>query len=516
MRNHTFPFLYFIITLSLLFSACTPEPTTVTITGTVTDGTTPLSDVSITASSFETTTTGSTGEYTITAAKEGTLTFERQSYVSKTVDINNQTNIDVALDLDPWILSFDGNGNSIQDPQFPSNSIIPSVTLSATVSSDLWFSQTATFKGAVAAAFGNPWYANWSFYSRIVSGNNTSAPINNSGKTIINVTDTDLQNQGNNITWTSDNIYVLDGLVFVSAGQTLNINAGTVIQGKAGTGTTASALIIAKGATINALGTATDPIIFTYEGDNGNSSATKRGEWGGLIILGNAGLNSSPGTSQVEGIPSSETRGSYGGSDNSDNSGTLRYVSIRHGGTSLGSNNEINGLTLAGVGSSTTLEYVEVVSNKDDGIEWFGGTVNGKYLISAYCGDDALDYDEGYRGKNQFIIIEQDLSTGDFGGEHDGGTFPEDGTPFATPQFWNVTSRGVVTNQALYFGDNAGGSYHNSIFVDYKEGVSIEDVVGQDQDSYQQFLDGNLKIQDCIFFNISAGTTGKDLFTITN
>lgn len=509
-------FSFLILATIITFTACTPEETTVNISGTVTDGTTGLDGVTITASSGETTTTGTSGDYTITAAKDGTLTFKAAGYVSKTMDINSQTTIDVTLTEDPWIASFNDNGNSNMDPQFPSNSIIPSVTLSATVSTDMWFSQTANFKGAVASAFGSPWYDNWSFYSRIVNGTTTSAALNTAGKTVVDVTDAWMQAQGNSITWTPNNIYVLDGFVFVAAGQTLNIDAGTIVQGKAGTGANASALIVAKGGVINAIGTAADPIVFTYEGDNGGSAATDRGRWGGLIILGNAGLNSAPGETQIEGIPTSESRGLYGGSDNADNSGTLRYVSIRHGGTNIGNDNEINGLTLGGVGSGTTLEYIEIIANKDDGIEWFGGTANAKYLISAYCGDDALDYDEGYRGKNQFIIIHQDPTMADRGGEHDGGTSPETGVPYATPQFWNVTSTGSPNSKIMTFRDNAGGQYHNSIFVNYGRGIDIEDLENQDQDSYKQFVDGNLKIANCVFFNIAAGTTGKELFTVSN
>ena len=518
MRNLKNLFSFLILAITLSFTACTPEVTTVNISGTVSDGTTGLDGVTVTASSGETTTTETSGTYTITASKEGTLTFTVVGYTSKTIDINSQTNIDVTLTEDPWVTSFEDNGNSHMDPQFPSNSIIPSITLSASVSTDTWFSQTATYKGAVALAFGTPWYDNWSFYSRIVNGNTTSAALITTGKTIVNVTDAWMQAQGNSLTWTPNNIYVLEGFVFVGTGQTLNIDAGTIIQGKAGTGANASALIVARGGVINAIGTAAAPIIFTYDGDNGGSSASDRGKWGGLILLGAAGLNSTPGETQIEGIPTSETRGLYGGTDNADNSGTLRYVSIRHGGSNIGNDNEINGLTLGGVGSGTTLEYIEIVANKDDGIEWFGGTANAKYLIAAYCGDDALDYDEGYRGKNQFIIIHQDPATysADRGGEHDGGTSPETGTPFATPQFWNVTSSGNSTSKAITFRDNAGGQYHNSIFMNFGKGIDIEDLEGQDQDSYKQFLDGNLKISNSVFFSIGAGTTGKELFTVSN
>jgi hypothetical protein len=511
-------FSFLILAITLSFTACTPEETTVNISGTVTDGTTGLDGVTITASSGETSTTGTSGDYTITAATDGTLTFKATGYTSKTMEVNSQTTIDVTLAVDAWVASFDDNGNSNMDPQFPSNSIIPSITLSATVSTDPWFSQTASFKGAVASAFGSPWYDGWSFYSRIVNGNTTSAALNTTGKTVVDVTDAWMQAQGNTVTWTPNNIYLLDGFVFVGSTQTLNIDAGTIIQGKAGTGANASALIVARGGVINAAGTASEPIVFTYEGDNGGSLATDRGRWGGLIILGAAGLNSTPGETQIEGIPTSESRGLYGGSDNADNSGSLRYVSIRHGGSNIGNDNEINGLTLGGVGSGTILEYIEIVANKDDGIEWFGGTANVKYLIAAYCGDDALDYDEGYRGKNQFIIIHQDpaASAADRGGEHDGGTSPETGTPFATPQFWNVTSSGNATSKAITFRDNAGGEYHNSIFLNYGRGIDIEDLIDQEQDSYKQFTDGNLKVANSIFFNIAAGTTGKELFTVSN
>jgi len=234
--------------------------------------------------------------------------------------------------------------------------------------------------------------------------------------------------------------------------------------------------------------------------------------------LGRASLNSSPGESAIEGIPTNEPRGLYGGTINDDNSGVLNYVSIRHGGTLIGGDNEINGLTLGGVGSGTTIEYVEVIGNKDDGIEWFGGTANGRYLISAFCADDGLDYDEGYRGNNQFVVVHQDpaADAADRGGEHDGGTDPETGTPFATPIFANVTSIGNSGSRTITFRDNAGGEYHNSIFSGYGRGIDIEDLEGQDQDSYKQWEDGNLKLQNNVFSNIGAGSKAENIFKVSN
>ena len=232
-------------------------------------------------------------------------------------------------------------------------------------------------------------------------------------------------------TWTQDNIYILDGFVFVNDGDVLNIEPGTVIKGRSGSGADASALIVARGGVIHAIGTQESPIIFTFESDalDGSTPFNVRGQWGGVILLGSAQLNSSPGETQIEGIPDNESRGRYGGIDNMDSSGSISYVSIRHGGTDIGAGNEINGLTLGGVGAGTTLVYIEVISNADDGIEFFGGTASMKHVVTAFCGDDSFDYDEGWRVYGQFWCTVQEEGEGDRGGEHDGGTNPEDGLP---------------------------------------------------------------------------------------
>lgn len=323
-------------------------------------------------------------------------------------------------------------------------------------------------------------------------------------------------------TWTSDKVYLLDGMVFVNSGQTLTIEPGTVIKGKAGQGASASALIVAKGGTINACGTAAEPIIFTSEDDelNGNLSLNTRGLWGGLILLGDASLNSSPGQTQIEGIPTTETRGLYGGSNDADNSGSLCYISIRHGGTDIGAGNEINGLTLGGVGSGTSISNIEVVANADDGVEFFGGTAQIKNLVVSYCGDDAIDYDEGWRGNIQYALVYQDPNAGDRVGEHDGGTTPETGTPYATPEFQNVTyiGRGIsVGNRMLTFRDNAGGSYNNSIFIMQGKGIDIENLASG-EDSYARFVAGDLSISNNIFYDVVVAGTGagaSDLFKVS-
>ncbi|WP_289043393.1 hypothetical protein [uncultured Olleya sp.] len=225
-------------------------------------------------------------------------------------------------------------------------------------------------------------------------------------------------------TWTADNCYIIDRKVVVQEGVTLTIEPGTIIKGRAGQQSLSSALIIARGGKIMAEGTADQPIIFTAEADNieigattgTNLNETNVGLWGGIIILGRA-TSSLPGDvteAQIEGIPASDTFGLYGPGDepavDDENSGVLKYVSIRHGGALLGEGNEINGLTLGGVGSGTTIDNIEVVANKDDGIEFFGGTVNASNLLVWAQGDDALDVDQAWSGTitNAVVVLGDD------------------------------------------------------------------------------------------------------------
>lgn len=337
---------------------------------------------------------------------------------------------------------------------------------------------------------------------------------NNDGTCLFDSTETivDDGNGTGTTTWTSDNIYILDGFVFVNSGQTLTIEPGTVIKGRPGTGSEASALIVAQGGTLIAEGTASEPIIFTALDDDPNDPNDipfgTQGLWGGLVVLGSASLNTVPAVQSIEGLPTSEPRGIYGGSDDADNSGVIKYVSIRYGGSNIGAGNEINGLTLGGVGSGTTIDYVEVYSNQDDGVEWFGGTVDCKHLAVGFCGDDAFDYDQGWRGRVQYGFAVTSESIGDRGGEHDGGTSPENGMPYALPVFSNCTYVGggvAAGKRALTFRDNAGGEYHNSIFVNFGKGVDIEIISGNDH-SYGQYQVNNLNIENSHFYNVADQT----------
>ncbi len=303
-------------------------------------------------------------------------------------------------------------------------------------------------------------------------------------------------------TLTSDKEYLLDGLVFVNDGQVLTIEPGTIIRAKPGQGEEASALIVCRGGKIIAEGTAAEPIIFTAESDDleGSIPLETSGLWGGVIILGNAPVNTETGESKIEGIPVYDERADYGGTDTNDDSGIFCYVSIRHGGTSLDVGNEINGLTLGGVGNGTKIHHVEVIANKDDGIEFFGGTVDCKYIISGFCGDDAFDFDDGYCGRGQFWLAIQTNTAGDLLAEHDCGY--DNYNNFTKPVIFNSTliGRGITGSKGLIsFRNGSAGIYKNSVFINQAWGVKIQ-YENTDADSYSKFTDENIQFENNIFY----------------
>jgi hypothetical protein len=271
-----------------------------------------------------------------------------------------------------------------------------------------------------------------------------------------NITDASV-NAGETLTLAADKAYTLDGYVYVEDGATLVIEPGTVIKckGTTTTGDPSTALIISRGGKIMAEGTKDAPIIFTsVEDDLGTTDDLTPFDfqkWGGIVILGKGIIGEDGGTDFVEGIPMGDTRSQYGGEDNANNSGVLKYVSIRHGGAVLEQDNEINGLTLGGVGSGTEISYVEVFSGKDDGIEIFGGAVNITNAVVAYVGDDSYDFDESWDGSMQFLFsLQQDLDA-EFGGDHAieyDGSEKEDKTPKTTGRIYNATFIGAGQGSA--------------------------------------------------------------------
>ena len=331
------------------------------------------------------------------------------------------------------------------------------------------------------------------------------------------------------VTWTSNNVYLLDGYVFVDSGATLTIEKGTVIKGLAGnsisSGDPASALIVVSTAKIYANGTADEPIIFTAEIDDINDpydlDESDRGLWGGLILLGSAPLGNSSPIATIEGIPSTESRIKFGGNNENDNSGSLTYVSIRHGGAELSPGDEINGLSLGGVGSGTVLEHIEIFANKDDGIEFFGGRPMLKWAAVAFCADDGFDWDLGYRGSGQFWFCIQALDDGDHAAEMDGAK-PDGNAIYSNPTVYNATYFGTgIDNQqaggiALLFRDATAGKYYNSIFTDFgNKMIQVEDLpAGSGVDSRQRMENGELILANNIFYGFgNYSTLNADLNT---
>ncbi len=332
-----------------------------------------------------------------------------------------------------------------------------------------------------------------------------------------------------NTTWTRSNVYILDTKIFVEAGALLTIEPGTVIKGRAKANPAdATALVIARGARINANGTAAAPIIFTADSDNLNTTTpnlteSDRGLWGGVVILGRARINTVSGQGNIEGIATNDARGIYGGTDDDDNSGIFRYVQIKHSSAIVAANVELNALSLGAVGRGTVIEYVDAYAANDDGFEFFGGTVNTKYLISSFNDDDNFDWDEGFRGKGQFWFAIGATDKGNQAMEMDGGTTPEDGQPYAIPEIYNATligsgaTSGNALSQGLIFRDNSGGKLYNSIIHDYRGyAARIETESAQSQDSAKRLAAGDLAITNNIFGTFGAGTTDAELFISPN
>lgn len=260
--------------------------------------------------------------------------------------------------------------------------------------------------------------------------------------------------------------YTLKGFVYVASGVTLTIEPGTIIKGdKATKGT----LIVRPGAKIIADGTAAKPIVFTSAQPKGARSA---GDWGGIIVLGKATVNKNPVT--IEG----ENQTTFGGTDDADNSGILRYVRIEFAGIAFETDKEINALTLGGVGSGTTIDYVQVSYSGDDAFEWFGGKVNAKHLVSYRTLDDDFDTDFGYSGNVQYAISLRDPNVADqcscsssniFESDNDGtGTYAK---PKTTARFANVSAviaAGTVNakyNAGALVRRNSGISIYNSYII---------------------------------------------------
>ena len=277
------------------------------------------------------------------------------------------------------------------------------------------------------------------------------------------------------MTLEADKNYEISQKFVVDDGHTVTIEPGTIIKGREGTGSVASAMIVARGGRVIAEGTPEKPIVFTSVLDNiqpgekwgDNLTENDREKWGGLIILGKAPISAGDGDTeaQIEGIPADEDFGKYGGDDPEDDSGIFRYISVRHGGALIGEGNEINGITLGGVGNGTVFENIEVSGTLDDGVEFFGGSVNAKNIIVTYQGDDAIDLDQNYSGTIENVLVVHGGDDSDKALEIDGpeGTL-EDGL-FTIDKGTFVFVGGSGTGGD--FKSKAQGTLKNSVFIGY-------------------------------------------------
>ncbi len=378
---------------------------------------------------------------------------------------------------------------------------------------------------------------------------------------------------------TCDKTYIIDQKIYIPSGQTLNIAPGTVLKGRVAPdlvstpGTPdpakASALVIERGGKIMADGSADCQIVFTAEADavDGTYAIANKGKWGGLVILGKATNNltlaaNGPfvpggagklavanGLGTMEGFATSNTQDQYGADltagqtfDDNDNSGILRYASVRHAGAILSVGAELNGITLGSVGRGTTLEHLEVVSCADDNIELFGGTVNLKYVSTLFGNDDMIDYDCGWTGKAQFIFGMKTDNTAsvdsDNGFEADSDDNKSNLNPKSIPVFYNVTMIGnskttISSDNSSIAAINAkeltGGEFYNSVFANFKNGFNMVKSVGTRTGGYEAYhnwstANGNgtgiLKVKCNTFVGvtnpITVGSSAANVVTADN
>jgi len=315
-------------------------------------------------------------------------------------------------------------------------------------------------------------------------------------------------NVSGNMTLTPDQAYLLSGAVFVNNGVTLTINPGTYIFGESATNGT---LVVSQGGVLEASGTWGQPIIFTSDQPVGERA---RADWGGLIINGFAPINVPGGTAIGEG-----STGTYGGTDAADSSGTLRFVRVEYAGTEFSTDNELNGIAFQGVGNGTTVDHIQVHFNQDDGVEFFGGTVNVKYVLITNARDDSIDWTDGWVGKGQFLVAQQNGEEGDQGIEADNNGDNNNLLPRSNPALYNFTligdpdtTEGPESDDGMLVREGTAGTFRNFIVTGFKEtGLNI------DQDATTaQAQSGALSFDNAIFFNNSPNFSPDVTPFITN
>lgn len=381
--------------------------------------------------------------------------------------------------------------------------------------------EQVTYRGGFDPALSTQWTDGWTSFDP----QNEDYPAVTGiipGSTATTVISNDITS---NTTWYTGRVYELNGTIYVRNNATLTIQPGVIIRSNVA----ASALFVTRGSKLNAIGTASQPIVFTSKNAAGSRN---RGDWGGIVLLGKGRVNQGTGTNFIEGI-SQTVDTQYGGGSapiNNDNSGTLKYVRIEFAGYVYSPNNELNGLTMGGVGSGTTIDYVQVSYSNDDSFEWFGGSVDCKHLVALNGLDDDFDTDFGYNGRVQFGLsikdpLAADISTSEcFESDNYAGT--GDPASLSSPYnswrtsaiFSNFTCLGPVYRATLSTPALTVNGLHdkalrirraselkvfNSLFLDFKKGLVLEN------NSIANFNTLNLvKFQNNIISSTGAALTG--------
>ena len=378
--------------------------------------------------------------------------------------------------------------------------------------------EPTTYRGAFAASPTAPWTDNWTNFdpqNADYTAQTSAVGVTPATFKPVVVISADISA---NTTWSANNVYELNGTIYVRNNATLTIPAGTLIKSNA----VAASLIVTRGAKLNAIGTASSPIVFTSKNAAGSRN---RGDWGGIVLLGKGRYNVNNGVNFIEGI-SQTVETQFGGGLSpivNDNSGTLKYVRIEFAGYVFSPNNELNGLTMGACGSGTTIDYVQVSYSNDDSFEWFGGSVDCKHLVALAGLDDDFDTDNGYNGRVQFGLSIKDPSGFDISTsesfESDNGN-PGTPTGVATTDAWktsaiftNFTCLGPVFRATLTTPATTLNSLHdkaarlrrstelkvfNSLFLDFRRGLQFENA------SVANFTTANTTVWQN---NIIAGST---------
>lgn len=322
------------------------------------------------------------------------------------------------------------------------------------------------------------------------------------------------------VTWTADKAIALDGLVFVADGGKVNIEAGATVYGLANpTRGTTSALVVSTTGSIDAQGTAEAPIVFTSSNPAGERASQ---DWGGVALLGAATINkgrlSDPTDPEshlikgIEGIDPDDERGIYGGTDDAHDCGTLRYVRIEFASAELSPDNELNGLTVAGCGSATTLEYIQVHRADDDGIEFFGGTASINHALVSGVADDGLDWDEGWRGEAHHIIVHKFSGIGDNGIEGDNSSENNDAQPRTTPKIEHMTLVGQGDGRGLLLRVGTGGRLSHFLVAGFGTNAEVRNQATADIWNAPNGEGDELVIENSLFdgaaFNTEASIVG--------